>query len=138
MSLSKKCYSDIRRLKTIEERFDYLVLRGDVGKRTFGVDRWLNQEFYQSRLWRQVRDEVIVRDGGCDLGIEGYEIREGLLVHHMNPITRDDIVFGAQDILDPEFMITTCKATHNAIHYGDRTLLPHVPVERSFGDTRLW
>ena len=138
MARSKKCYSDLRRLSTIEERFNYLALRGDVGKRTFGVDRWLNQEFYQSRLWRQVRDEVIIRDGGCDLGIEGYEIHEGLLVHHMNPVTRDDIVFGAQDILDPEFMITTCKQTHNAIHYGDRTLLPHVPNERRFGDTRLW
>ncbi len=134
----RKTYSELSRLRTITERFDYLVLRGHVGKQTFGYDRWLNQEFYQSREWRQAREQVIVRDLGCDLGIEGYEIYEGLLVHHMNPISPDDLVLGAPIVLDPEYLITTSKRTHNAIHYGDRTLLPRVPVERKFGDTRLW
>jgi hypothetical protein len=138
MGFRSKTYSELIARKTILDRFDYLCMRGPVGKQTFGFDRWLNQEFYQSRAWRQVREEVIVRDLGCDLGVEGYEIYEGLLVHHMNPITPEDLALGAPAILDPEYLITTCKMTHNAIHYGDRTLLPRVPVERMPGDTRLW
>jgi hypothetical protein len=138
MSTPRRCYSELQGLRTINERFDYLVLRGAVGKSTFGFDRWLNQEFYQSREWRMAREAVIVRDLGCDLGIEGYEIYQGLLVHHMNPITPDDLVLGARTVLDPEYLITTSKATHNAIHYGDRTLLPLVPVDRRPDDTRLW
>lgn len=138
MSFRSKTYSELSRLETIGERFDYLALKGHVGKSTFGFDRWLNQEFYQSRAWRQARERVILRDLGCDLGIEGYEIYEGLLVHHMNPITPDDLALGAPAILDPEYLITTSKQTHNAIHYGDRTLLPRVPVERRPGDTYLW
>lgn len=138
MGSRSKTYSELIARKTILDRFDYLCMRGSVGKETFGFDRWLNQEFYQSRAWRQVREVVIVRDLGCDLGVEGYEIYGDLLVHHMNPITPEDLSLGAPAILDPEYLITTCKMTHNAIHYGDRTLLPRVPVERTPGDTRLW
>lgn len=138
MGSRSKTYSELIARHTILDRFDYLCMRGSVGKETFGFDRWLNQEFYQSRAWRQVREVVITRDLGCDLGVEGYEIYGDLLVHHMNPITPEDLALGAPAILDPEYLITTCKMTHNAIHYGDRTLLPRVPVERTPGDTRLW
>lgn len=138
MSSRRKTYSELVQHKTILDRFNYLILRGAVGKQTFGYDRWMNQEFYQSREWRRARDYVIARDLGCDLGVEGYEIYEGLLVHHMNPISPDDLALGAPTILDPEYLITTSKSTHNAIHYGDATLLPRVPVERMPGDTRLW
>lgn len=138
MSSRLRTYSGLSRLSTIEERFNYLIMRGQVAHQTFGSDRWLNQDFYQSREWRQVREQVIVRDMGCDLGVPGYEIYEGLLVHHMNPISAEDLALGTPIILDPEYLITTSKKTHNAIHYGDRTLLPSVPVERTFGDTRLW
>lgn len=138
MSSRLRTYSGLSRLQSIEERFEYLIMRGQVAHQTFGADRWLNQDFYQSHEWRQVRELVIVRDMGCDLGVAGYEIYEGLLVHHMNPISAEDLVLGTPIILDPEYLITTSKKTHNAIHYGDRTLLPSVPVERTFGDTRLW
>jgi hypothetical protein len=136
--MRSRSYSELRGLTTLEERYNYLALKGYVGKQTFGFDRWLNQQFYQSRAWQQAREMVILRDLGCDLGIPGYEIHSGLLVHHMNPLSVKDLADGAQWILDPEYLITTCQRTHNAIHYGDRTLLPSVPVERSYGDTRLW
>jgi hypothetical protein len=113
-------------------------LRGEVGEATFGFDRWMNQQFYRSRQWVQVRDFVIVRDEGCDLGIPGYDIHSKLLVHHMNPITPEDLVSGEEWILDPEFLITTTHRTHNAIHYGDDSLLVKRPVERRPGDTQLW
>jgi len=138
MSFQSKTYSELVQLETIAERFEYLVLPGSVGKRTFGYDRWLNQQFYQSFAWRKAREIVILRDMSCDLGVEGYEIYEGMLVHHMNPLSVEDLVDGAQSVIDPEYLITTCLSTHNAIHYGDRTLLPSVPVERKYGDTRLW
>jgi hypothetical protein len=125
-------------LTTLEERFDYLSLQGVVGYKTFGFDRWINQQFYQSREWRRVRDVVIIRDNGCDLGVPGYEIAAGLLVHHINPMTPEDIESGETWILDPEFLITTTQNTHNAIHYGDRSLLPQPPVLRERGDTSLW
>lgn len=131
-------YSELRRLYTFEERYDYLRLNQYVGGRTFGFDRWLNQEFYHSRDWHSARDEVIVRDGGCDLGIPGYEIQFGLLIHHLNPMTEQDIIGGESWIIDPEYLITTTLRTHNAIHYGDRSLLPTPVVERTAGDTRLW
>lgn len=111
---------------------------GEVGEITFGFDRWINQNFYRSREWRQVRDYVVLRDEACDLGIPGYEIRSRLLVHHMNPMTPEDIKRGEQWVLDPEYLITTTHATHNAIHYGDASLLPRAPVERRPGDTKLW
>lgn len=121
-----------------EERFRYLSLRGEVGVSTFGFDRYLNQRFYTSREWRQLRDHVIVRDNGCDLGIEGYEIHDKILVHHMNPVIVDDIVAREDSILDPNFLITTTHRTHNAIHYGDERLLPRQHVPRERGDTKLW
>ena len=133
-----RTYSELRRIATFEERFDYLELKGIVGESTFGFDRWLNQTFYTSREWRQVRTHVIARDMGCDLGIPGYEIHSGLVIHHMNPMTVEDIKHGNEDILDSEFLITASLTTHNAIHYGGRDRLPRGPVERREGDTKLW
>ena len=106
--------------------------------RTFGFDRWVNQRFYKSQEWKWARDHVIVRDNGCDLGISGYEIYSDLLVHHMNPVSLDDIQHGEEWITDPNFLITTSLITHNAIHYGDESLLPRTPVVRQPGDTTLW
>jgi hypothetical protein len=136
--MRRRTYSELRRLTTFEERFDYLSMSGEVGKTTFGFDRWINQQFYRSREWKQVRDYVVVRDGGCDLGIPGYEIHAQLLVHHMNPVTPEDLIGGEAWILDPEFLITTTHQTHNAIHYGDMSLISRAPVERRPGDTKLW
>lgn len=133
-----KTYSELRRLGTFEERFGYLSLDGFVGKATFGFDRWLNQHFYRSREWRQTRSGVILRDNGCDLGIEGYEIYEGLIVHHMNPVSKRSFENGGEHILDPEYLITVSHNTHNAIHYGDESQLPRGPIERKPGDTKLW
>ena len=133
-----RTYSELSRIHTFYERYQYLKLKGVVGESTFGFDRWVNQEFYRSRQWKSIRDEVIVRDNGCDLGIPGYEIYRDLLVHHMNPISVDDIEHGEAWILDPNFLITTSHRTHNAIHYGDESLLPREPVKRRFGDTTLW
>lgn len=133
-----RTYSELRRLRSFEDRFDYLELHGQVGLSTFGFDRWMNQQFYTSHEWYRVRDEVIVRDHGCDLGVRGYEIHVGLLVHHMNPMTVNDIRDGEEWILDPEYLITTSHRTHNAIHYGNRNLLPRTVIERRPGDTNLW
>lgn len=131
-------YSELRRLRTFEDRFDYLVLKGVVGASTFGFDRWINQNFYKSREWKHARNNVIVRDNGCDLGVDGYEIFADLIVHHMNPLSPEDIDNGESWILDPEFLITTSLNTHNAIHYGDERLLPRGPIIRQPGDTKLW
>lgn len=136
--MKTKSYRELRRLETFEERFKYLALHGSVGRSTFGFDRYLNQQFYTSREWRQIRNRVIVRDNGCDLGIEGREITSRLYIHHLNPMTVEDIERGDGNILDPEFLITTQHATHNAIHYGDERLLPRPLVERKNGDTKLW
>lgn len=133
-----RSYSELRRRLTFEERFDYLSLQGEVGAATFGFDRWINQRFYRSREWHQVREAVVFRDGACDLGIPGHEIHARLLVHHMNPITPEDLERGGEWVLDPEYLITTTHRTHNAIHYGDKGLLLAAPVERRPGDTRLW
>lgn len=133
-----RSYSELRRLTTFEERFEYLSMPGEVGESTFGFDRWINQRFYRSREWKNARDFVIVRDGGCDLGIPGYEIHTNLLVHHMNPVTPESLTQGEEWVLDPEYLITTSHRTHNAIHYGDQSLLPRAPVERRPGDTKLW
>lgn len=133
-----RTYSELRRLATFEERFDYLSLQGEVGQATFGFDRWINQHFYRSRQWRQVRDLVMFRDEACDLGIPGHDIHHGLVVHHMNPMTPEDLEQGEAWVLDPEYLITTTQRTHNAIHYGDQSLIPKLPVERRAGDTRLW
>jgi len=128
----------LRRIATFEERYDYLALRGVVGHPTFGSDRYINQRFYTSTEWRQVRHHVIARDEGCDLGIEGHEIHDKIYIHHLNPMTVDDISQSDDHILDPEFLITTTHRTHNAIHYGDASLLPKLYVPRQPGDTKLW
>lgn len=133
-----RSYGDLIKFETFEDRFEYLKLGGEVGESTFGFDRWLNQRFYYSREWKLARNAVIVRDNGCDLGIEGYEIETRLLVHHINPLTPQDLEYGESWILDPEFLITTSKRTHNAIHFGDASLLPQPLVHRVPGDTRLW
>lgn len=133
-----KCYSELRHLHSFDERFDYLNLYGHVGDVTFGSNRWINQKFYTSREWKRIRDHVIARDYGCDLGIEGFEIHTDILVHHMNPMSVDDVRHSEEWILDPEFLITTTKNTHNAIHFGDVGLLPKTVLERSRGDTKLW
>lgn len=145
LGMAKKCivmktrsYSELRRLETFEDRYEYLKLEGHVGHSTFGFDRWINQEFYSSWEWKRIRQYVIVRDNGCDLGILGYEIYGNLLVHHINPMEADDIIHGEEWILNPEYLITTTHDTHNAIHYGDKRLLKKPYVARSVGDTRLW
>lgn len=133
-----RSYSELLRFHTFEERYHYLALRGTVGHSTFGFDRYMNQKFYTSREWKSIRDEVIVRDNGCDLGIDGYEIHSRLYIHHMNPMVADDIKHGNDDILNPEFLITTTHRTHNAIHYGDESLLLRTLTARRPGDTKLW
>lgn len=134
----RRTYSELRTFETLKERFRYLSLHGEVGKSTFGFDRYINQQFYTSPQWRQVRHHVIVRDNGCDMGVEGYEIHDRIYIHHMNPMTVDHIVHGNPNILDPEFLISVTHSTHNAIHYGDEKLLPQPLVERKSGDTKLW
>lgn len=133
-----RSYSELRRLETFEERYEYLRLSGVVGRPTFGFDRYINQRFYTSREWRQVRQDVIARDWGCDLAVEGHEVHERLVIHHLNPMVPADITGGEGDILDPEYLITTRHSTHNAIHYGEASLLPKPLVERRQGDTKLW
>ena len=133
-----RTYRDLRRLETFEERYKYLALHGEVGRSTFGFDRYINQQFYTSREWRHLRHFVIDRDMGCDLGIEGYEIHSHLVIHHMNPVTVDEILHHDDEILDSEFLITTSLKTHNAIHYGDERLLPRPFTPRQQGDTKLW
>lgn len=133
-----RSYSGLRSLRSFDDRYRYLQLRGEVGTATFGFDRWINQQFYRSTQWRQVRDVVIARDEGCDLGVAGHEIFDRIIIHHMNPMTVDDIEHGDDDILNPEFLISVTHRTHNAIHYGDESLLPRPMVERRRGDTLLW
>lgn len=133
-----RTYSEMRRFDTLEERYQYLKLRGEVGASTFGFDRFINQDFYKSREWRHVRQHVILRDNGCDLGVDGYEIHDRIIIHHMNPMSVEDIVHGDEAIIDPEVLITTTHRTHNAIHYGDERQLPREYVDRRPGDTKLW
>ena len=133
-----RTYSELVTLPTFEERFNYLKLKGQVGKDTFGFDRWLNQIFYRDPEWKSVRDYVIVRDNGCDLGVDGYDINGRILVHHMNPISKEDILERSKYLLDPEFLISTVHNTHNAIHYGDEDLLIKTPIERTKNDTCPW
>ena len=135
---SIKTYSELITLPTFEERFAYLQLNGVVGQDTFGFDRHINQIFYQSDKWRSIRDQIIIRDNGCDLGVEGYDIYGTILIHHINPITLEDIKRESEFLLDPEYLITTTHNTHNAIHYGDVSLLPETPIKRSRNDTCPW
>lgn len=131
-------YSELSGLSTFEERYAYLRLDGIVGEETFGFDRYLNQVFYRSREWKTVRDRVIIRDCGCDLGVVGHEIHGRILIHHLNPITAEDIELRSRALLDPEYLICTTHETHNAIHYGDESLLIRTPVERCRNDTCPW
>jgi hypothetical protein len=133
-----RTYRELSRLQTFDERFQYLMLNGRVGESTFGFDRFLNQKFYKSDEWKAVRDFVIVRDNGCDLGVEGYEIYGRILIHHINPISVKDIETKSDFLLNPEFLITITHQTHNAITYGDKNLLSRVPTERSRNDTCPW
>lgn len=126
------------RLSTFEERFRYLKIAGVVGERTFGFDRYLNQALYRSKQWRSTRDSVIIRDNGCDLGISDRVIFDQIVIHHMNPITINDIESANEIIFDPEFLICTTSITHRAIHFGDESQLVRLPKERKPGDTKLW
>lgn len=136
--MNLRTYSELILLPTFEERFQYLRLKGAVGQNTFGFDRYLNQIFYKSHEWRHIRDEVIARDMGCDLGIAGYELYGSVLIHHMNPIRPEDIRERSNLLLNPEYLITTSHATHQAIHYGDEKQLICAPVERKRFDTCPW
>lgn len=133
-----RTYSELIKLPTFEERFEYLKLGGTVGEDTFGFDRHLNQAFYRSKEWKRVRDEVIIRDNGCDLGVEGYDIYERILIHHMNPLCIDDLANNMSITLNPEYLISVSHNTHNAIHYGDSNLLNLGPIERVPYDTCPW
>lgn len=133
-----RTYSELITLPTFKERFKYLQLSGSVGVDTFGYDRYLNQMFYRSREWRHLRDELIVRDNGCDLAMDGYDIYGRIIIHHINPITKDDILNRTEYLMNPEFLICTTHNTHNAIHYGDESLLITEPIERTKNDTCPW
>lgn len=136
--MSNKNYRGLRQLQSFEDRFEYLSIRGRVADPTFGNERHLNQAFYTSREWRRVRHDVLVRDNGCDLGVEGYEIFESPIIHHIEPLTIEDIVEGRDSLFSMDNLITVSHNTHNAIHYGDRSKLLLVPKERTPGDTTLW
>lgn len=138
MTMKVKTYKEMSRLETFEERFDYLKLNGSVGSDTFGFDRWLNQKFYRSKEWKRTRDQVIIRDNGCDLGIPGREIQGKIIIHHVNPITVEDICDITEYLMNSDYLVCTSQNTHNAIHYGDANLLPKDPVTRKPGDTKLW
>ena len=125
-------------MPSFEERYRYLKLDGVVGEETYGFDRYLNQLFYRSKEWKTIRNFVITRDNGCDLGMDGHDIYGKILVHHMNPISKDDILGRSEYLLDPEFLISTIKNTHDAIHYGDESLLITEPIQRSKNDTCPW
>ena len=134
-----KCYSELSMFETFDDRFDYLKLEGIVGEETFGFDRILNQIFYKNDTWKRLRNEIIIRDNGCDLGVPGYDIEKGIIVHHMNPISVKDLEEESKYLLDPEYLICVSLKTHNAIHYGDRSLLEgRKVVERRKGDTCPW
>lgn len=134
-----RSYSELIKLPTFEERFEYLNLKGRVGKELFGYDRYLNQVFYQSQRWKKVRREIILRDNGCDLGMPGFEIEKGIFIHHMNVLTKEDIERETEYLINPEYLITVSRNTHQAIHYGDKNLLPIFNfVERKPNDTKLW
>lgn len=133
-----RTYSELIELPTFKDRYKYLRIGGSVGEDTFGFDRYLNQAFYKSREWLDIRDYVIIRDHGCDLGLEGHEIYSKIIVHHMNPILKSDILGRSKFLLDPEYLISTTKRTHDAIHYGDDSLLLDAPIERTKNDTCPW
>ena len=133
-----RTYSELSKLKTFEDRFEYLKLTGIVGKETFGYDRYINQILYNSIEWKRLRKKVILRDKGCNLGVEGYDLYGKIIVHHMNPITVDDIVNHSKYVFDPEFLISTNDTTHNSIHYGTDEKPDVTPIERTLNDTCPW
>jgi len=133
-----RTYSELRKLYSFEDRYNYLRLIGNVGKETFGFDRYLNQMLYRSKRWLEVRNEIIIRDEACDLGIPGYDIVDKIIIHHMNPLTKDDIEEGNDVIFEKNFLICTSHRTHMAIHYGDESLLFKPPTNRYSGDTIPW
>lgn len=133
-----RTYNELIQIPTFEERYRYLRLFGSVGEETFGFKRWLNQNFYHSDEWQRFRDKIIIRDGGCDLAVDGFEIYGSIIIHHLNPITYNDILNRNPCVFDPNNVVCTKLSTHNAIHYGDETLLPKIPVERTRNDTCPW
>lgn len=133
-----KSYSELVKLKTFDDRYNYLKLSGVVGQDIFGSERYLNQQFYTSRKWRSVRDQIIIRDNACDLGLEGYEIYDKIIVHHINPITIEDLENDEYSLYDSENLICTTNATHQAIHYSDETLLPRLSEPRRPNDMIPW
>lgn len=135
-----RTFTELSKMKTFEERFEYLKLSNGVGIETFGFDRYLNQSFYSSPEWRRLRNDIIIRDNGCDLGVDGYEISryQRLIIHHMNPITIEDIIDRKPDVMDPEYLICASFRTHNAIHYSDESILLTKTIERKPGDTCPW
>ena len=133
-----RTYSELILLPTFEERFKYLKLNGSVGAYTFGFDRYLNQQFYRSEEWKRIRGDVILRDNGCDLGVDGYQIFGRVLIHHLNPIRKEDIQSLSEFLMNPEYLICTTHRTHNALHYGDESLLITSPVKRFKNDTCPW
>lgn len=136
--MSIKTYSELILLPTFEERFKYLQLNGRVGDDTFGFDRYINQKFYRSAEWKRIRDYIIIRDNGCDLAVDGYEIHGRILIHHMNPITISDIKFSTEYLMNPDYLICVTHSTHNAIHYGDEKQIITGPVVRTKNDTCPW
>ena len=136
--MTRKCYTELNKLTTFNERFNYLKLDGIVGEETFGYDRILNQLLYKSKKWRKVRDEVLIRDNGGDLGLEDYPINGRAIIHHMNPITVEDVLNDKPEIFDPEYLITVSNSTHNAIHFSNENNLQKDPIERTQNDTCLW
>lgn len=133
-----RSYTELSKLKTFKERYEYLKLGGAVGKENFEVRRYLNQMFYKTPEWRAMRDQIIVRDGGCDLGVPGYDICENIIIHHINPITMEDIRERREQVLNPENLISTRHITHMAIHYGSEDIIPQEPIERRKNDTCPW
>lgn len=136
--MSIRTYSELIEIPTFEERFLYLKLDGFVGEETFGFDRYLNQTFYRSYEWRKLRNQIIIRDNGCDLGCEDRDIFGKVIIHHMNPISTDDLIHNSDFLMNPEYLICTTKQTHDAIHYGDINSLMSVPKERYPNDTIPW
>lgn len=136
--MSIRTYSELIAIPTFEERFEYLRLKGSVGKDTFGYDRYLNQVLYRSPEWKRLRNQIIIRDGGCDLACDGYDIYGKVLIHHLNPITVEDVLARSRKVFDPDNLVCISHNTHNAIHYGDVDLLATGPIIRTKNDTCPW
>ena len=133
-----KTYSELIKIDSFEDRLNYLKLNGDVGRDTFGYDRFINQRFYHSYEWKRIRDEIIVRDQGCDMALPGYEISGKIIIHHLNPIYKNDLLDSTEFLFNPEYLVCVSPETHNAIHYGREILVPKVTLERKRNDTKLW